>query len=444
MDPLDAQIRQVYFFDTPDLALDAAGVVVRARRVQGKGDDSVIKLRPVVPAELPAGLRRSPALRRRGRRDARRLRLLGVAEGAAEDPPWSARRCTASATAPQAVLEGAARVLRRARAGRARARRPDRSSARSSCSSCKCAPPGFGRRLVAELWLYPDGSRILELSTKCAPPRRSRSPRRRARTSASAASTLGRAADQDAHGARVLQPARRSEPLSAARSRRSWPSARRSAGRWDAALMHASQRREARPRAVHPAPARGRRAAQRPRLRRRGGRRGRAARRGREHRRPRPTTSRRASVPRVAATVAAVTEDPRIGDYGERKAALRDAGGGRGRRRARGLRGRQDRQGARAARARRERPGGAVRPGAPAASSSTRAQPRPAARRGREPRMVDQLAFELWALRRRSRPAVCERGRRLHPIRTTEPRSVAGRIGGMGLLRRHPDRSSGT
>ena len=33
----------------------------------------------------------------------------------------------------------------------------------------KFAPKGFGRRLVAELWLYPDGTRILELSTKCLP-----------------------------------------------------------------------------------------------------------------------------------------------------------------------------------------------------------------------------------------------------------------------------------
>jgi hypothetical protein len=33
----------------------------------------------------------------------------------------------------------------------------------------KFSPEGYGRRLVAELWLYPDGSRILELSTKCAP-----------------------------------------------------------------------------------------------------------------------------------------------------------------------------------------------------------------------------------------------------------------------------------
>src|SRR6185437_5704729 len=62
MDPLDAEIRQVFFFDTPDLALYDAGVVARARRVQRKGDDSVVKLRPVVPAELPADLRQSPDL----------------------------------------------------------------------------------------------------------------------------------------------------------------------------------------------------------------------------------------------------------------------------------------------------------------------------------------------------------------------------------------------
>jgi hypothetical protein len=35
--------------------------------------------------------------------------------------------------------------------------------------TCKSAPEGFDGRLVAELWVYPDGSRILKLSTKCAP-----------------------------------------------------------------------------------------------------------------------------------------------------------------------------------------------------------------------------------------------------------------------------------
>src|SRR6187549_3441581 len=60
MDPLEAQIRQIVFFDTPDLALNRHGVVVRARRIQGKGDDSVVKLRPVVPSELSADIRSSP------------------------------------------------------------------------------------------------------------------------------------------------------------------------------------------------------------------------------------------------------------------------------------------------------------------------------------------------------------------------------------------------
>src|SRR6476469_1600437 len=60
MDPVEAQIRQVFFFDTPDLALNANGVVVRARRVQKKGDDSVVKLRPVVPSKLPGRVRKVP------------------------------------------------------------------------------------------------------------------------------------------------------------------------------------------------------------------------------------------------------------------------------------------------------------------------------------------------------------------------------------------------
>src|SRR5438045_9680559 len=58
LDPLEAQIRQVFFFDTPELDLDAHGVVARARRIQGKGADSIAKLRPVIPAALPQHLPR--------------------------------------------------------------------------------------------------------------------------------------------------------------------------------------------------------------------------------------------------------------------------------------------------------------------------------------------------------------------------------------------------
>ena len=60
LDPLEAQIRQVFFFDTPGLDLNKSGVAVRARRVQGRTGDTVVKLRPVVPDELSEDIRRSP------------------------------------------------------------------------------------------------------------------------------------------------------------------------------------------------------------------------------------------------------------------------------------------------------------------------------------------------------------------------------------------------
>ena len=63
LDPVEAQPRQAFFFDTPDLALNKAGVVVRARRIQGGDADTVIKLRPVDPSTIDPDLRRSAAFK---------------------------------------------------------------------------------------------------------------------------------------------------------------------------------------------------------------------------------------------------------------------------------------------------------------------------------------------------------------------------------------------
>jgi len=57
LDPLDAYLREVFCFDTPDLDLERAGLVSRARRSQDRPDDSVVKLRPVEPGKLPDSLR---------------------------------------------------------------------------------------------------------------------------------------------------------------------------------------------------------------------------------------------------------------------------------------------------------------------------------------------------------------------------------------------------
>jgi len=167
MDPLDAQIRQVFFFDTPDLALNAAGVVVRARRVQGKGDDSVVKLRPVVPDELPRAVRRSPSF------------------GVEVDAMPGGFVCSGTMKqflGPQGVKEAVAgdRRLRKLFSKEQRAFFAEHAPAGIELDELsvlgpifvlklKFSPKGLGRKLVAEFWLYPDDSRILELSTKCAP-----------------------------------------------------------------------------------------------------------------------------------------------------------------------------------------------------------------------------------------------------------------------------------
>ncbi len=46
MDPLDAQLRQVAFFDTPELTLSDHGLVVRARRIQRRPGDAVVEAAP--------------------------------------------------------------------------------------------------------------------------------------------------------------------------------------------------------------------------------------------------------------------------------------------------------------------------------------------------------------------------------------------------------------
>jgi hypothetical protein len=166
MDPLDAELRQVFFFDTPDLALNRRGVVVRARRVQRKGDDSVVKLRPVVPSELPGPLRSSPNL------------VVEV------DAMPGGYVCSASlkgvpgSPVRKVIQEG--RPLRKLFSKEQRAFFTEHAPKDVTLDDLsvlgpiivlklKYKPGDFAQKLVAELWNYPDNSRILELSTKCAP-----------------------------------------------------------------------------------------------------------------------------------------------------------------------------------------------------------------------------------------------------------------------------------
>ena len=165
MDPLDAQIRQVYFFDTPDLALNERGVVVRARRVQRRGDDSVVKLRPVVPHELPSRLRKSPNF---------------VVEVDAMPGGFVCSASLKGETTDVIDVAHGDRSIRKLFSKEQRAFYEDHAPAGLSLDDLailgpitvlklKFTLPELEQDLVAELWTYPDYSRILELSTKSRP-----------------------------------------------------------------------------------------------------------------------------------------------------------------------------------------------------------------------------------------------------------------------------------
>jgi hypothetical protein len=167
VDPLDARIRQVFFFDTPELALNRSGVVVRARRIQNAAADTTVKLRPVVPEELPKALRKDPAFTvevdampggyvcsgsMKG--VATNDEVLAVAEGrlAARKLFARSQRDLFAANAPDGLRLDDLAVL-----------------GPINVLKLKMIPRTFDRKIAVELWSYPDGSRILELSTKCLP-----------------------------------------------------------------------------------------------------------------------------------------------------------------------------------------------------------------------------------------------------------------------------------
>ena len=167
IDPLNTQIRQVIFFDTPELTLNQAGIVMRARRIKDKGEDSVVKLRPVVPESLPEEWRMSPAM---------------VVEVDAMPGGF-----VCSATLKGRPAEGTTRDVQ---LGKQPIRKLFNKDQREFLDAHTAEPvdidsltplgpifvlkqsfipDDFHRKLVAEVWFYPDGSRILELSTKCVP-----------------------------------------------------------------------------------------------------------------------------------------------------------------------------------------------------------------------------------------------------------------------------------
>ncbi len=169
LDPVEAQPRQAFFFDTPDLALNKAGIVVRARRIQGGDGDTVIKLRPVEPETIDPELRRSSAFKievdampggfvcsASFKGVCTNQEVLDVASGgmplrklfSREQRAFYDAHAPAGVTMDKLVLLGPVFLLKSKHYPKAK---------------------DFDRPIVMEVWIYPDGSLVMEVSTKCLP-----------------------------------------------------------------------------------------------------------------------------------------------------------------------------------------------------------------------------------------------------------------------------------
>jgi len=168
-DAIEAEPRAAYFFDTPDLALNRAGLVVRVRRIQGGDADSVVKLRPVDPSTIDPELRRSAAFKievdampggfvcsASFKGVCTGHEVLDVTSGAMplrklfskEQRDFYDAHAPAGITMDKLVILGPTFLLKVKHEPKAK---------------------DFDRPITMEMWLYPDGSRIMEVSTKCLP-----------------------------------------------------------------------------------------------------------------------------------------------------------------------------------------------------------------------------------------------------------------------------------
>jgi len=167
LDPVEAQPRQAYFFDTPDLRLSKAGLVLRARRIQGGRADTVIKIRPVDPVRVDPELRRSESFKVE----------LDVVPGGFVCSASFKGVCTgkevldmtAGKLPLRSIFSKEQRAFYKAHAPTGLKLKDLVTLGPTFLLRAKHVPKDFPRGITVEMWLYPDGSRILEISTKALP-----------------------------------------------------------------------------------------------------------------------------------------------------------------------------------------------------------------------------------------------------------------------------------
>ena len=164
---IESERREIWFYDTPDLDLFEAGLVLRARLIHGGADDSTVKLRPVGPGSLGEHWKDTPGFE---------IELDAVGEEAI---------CSAKLSVDQDRGEIAAVAAGRrpikALFSKAQERLVDEYWGRDvawdgltafgpvAVRKWEFTPKGFDNEITVEEWVLPDDSDLVELSVKSPP-----------------------------------------------------------------------------------------------------------------------------------------------------------------------------------------------------------------------------------------------------------------------------------
>jgi len=159
----DSETRRIWFYDTPSLDLYEAGVILRAREIDGAVDDSTIKLRPFEMSQLETRFRSLDDLKCEIDRD----------------PDSESTACSLKSDVGEEHIADVGAYLRQVR-GLFSAEQEDMLAAHGpglTPTDCERLGPiparvwtietdALPKKLTAELWYMPDGGQVLELSMK--------------------------------------------------------------------------------------------------------------------------------------------------------------------------------------------------------------------------------------------------------------------------------------
>lgn len=164
VDVLNAPSGEAIFFDTPDLTLHHAGVIVRARRIGDRRPHSAVIVRSIVPHELPARI----CLSKRFVLEVDALPGFYVCSGSMKGAPddHSLEDAIAGRRRLSKVFSKRQRAFFAAHAPSGVGLDDLRPLGSIDLLERKLVPEGLERRLTVEVWSFPDGSRVTQLTAR--------------------------------------------------------------------------------------------------------------------------------------------------------------------------------------------------------------------------------------------------------------------------------------